>query len=159
MRIRILVQPFTEFREPNQCESGSWSAFYVTKILKGKNAVYGTLRQVIKHTYVGTKAFLKDWDSGLFVYLSLYPCSRNRIRIRHSQYGSRSRRAILMQIRIRYTAFHIFALHLTFHSVFCVWMWNLKYRFRSLIRIRIRIKLCNKVGSGRYHASKVKTLP
>jgi hypothetical protein len=127
------------------------------KNFKRKNAVYGTLRQVIKYTYVGTKAFLKDWDSGLFVYLSLYPCSWNRIRIRHSQYGSRSRRAILMQIRIRYTAFHIFALHLTFRSVFCVWMWNLKYRFRSLIRILIQ--LCNKVGSGRYHASKVKTLP
>jgi hypothetical protein len=53
--IRILVRLYRRFKFNSYIKYGTGNIFYVGS------------GNVIKHTYVGTKAFLKGWISGLLV--------------------------------------------------------------------------------------------
>ncbi len=73
------------------CGSGPWSDFAVTKnwFLHIHICYSMNSRQFLKHTCVGTKAFLKGWKSRLFVIFCQFHCSWIWISLRNKDQISR----------------------------------------------------------------------
>ncbi len=102
-------------RNPNM-HIFNWCAFLISSV-SGSD--------VIKHTYVGTKAILEGWKSGLFVNFCQFPCSW--IRIRESKINAelcKSGTSINFMLKSNF-------------------LWR-----QILTRIRIRISWISRSGSG-----------